>query len=372
MIQQDQEAKGSIWQKLFSYKTALYLFGILLCSVVGVITCSNSTDLLHSTVMNILEIFIALTVISWIAIALQISGKVESENFESIILAAITLFPIAAMFLNATSDFPRLSFWSSLTVWLIITSMLVSDKTNHIDGWEKFLLIVGCAWSVASVIVFIGRTSWLPFAIVATESLQAVHLLLDLRYFLGILFFGALMVTSLTRAFKQTMPEFQSIKAWRIEEPDEREGFFSSAMLPFIIIANAFLLFLNIVTDYLWRAIKMLFIFFGHIGQQLAILLRKLFLEVDALLVTLKVLAAFFLCVALFNIVTNCTAPVETYLRATLWVEQIENLAIISGWTAAILLCIGDIFWFMEVGSLNQIGTPVIFGLAMILSAFLN
>jgi len=366
--QKDQKAKGSVWQKLFSYETLLYILGILLCSGVGVVVCSDSTGLLHSTVMNILEVFIALTVIFWIAIALD---NFESDIFGSLAIAAITLFPIAAMFLDTTSDFPKLSFWSSLIIWVIITSIFVSDKAQNVDGWEKFLLIMGCTWSVASTIVFIGRTSWLPFAIVATESLRAVHILLDLRYFIGILFFGALMVTSLTKAFKQTLPEFQSIKPWRIDEPDEREGLFSSLMLPFIIVANAFLLFLNIITDYLWRAIRILFTFFGHIGQQLAILVNKFFLEIDALRVTLKVLATFFLCVFIFKIVTNCTAPVEAYLRATLWLEQLSSLAIITGWSTVILICMGGIFWLMEITDFSKIRTPVIFGLAMILSVFL-
>jgi hypothetical protein len=295
--------EGSIGIKIF---TAIIITG----TVVAFLECSEDISWPLPPRTIVLHIYIIAAAIGWYAFA---SSKSRQSFFDETLRCYLLCSPIAAMVLTQS---PVL-FWIALgitVIWGVIES-LNADRFGQSD-WEKALLGVYTAWIVASSVITLGSTSFLPYSRSAL-ALSDIHLILDARILLTALLFLLLLGDSMVTAFNEGMPDIRALPDIRISEiTSGYDPLILSILQPVVVILNVILLVIHKVTNVVWHLIALLAVYLYRTGVNLAGHTIDLLSKTRIWLSILRVIISFSVMVLFTTMVMAFSPDIVEYIRS--------------------------------------------------------
>lgn len=195
-------------------------------------------------------------------------------------------------------------------------------------------------------------------------------MLIDLRFFLGILFLIAATGTAIFRALTQERPFLKNLSPWELPIP-ERKGILLSILPPVIYVLNVLLVVFHAIVELFWKSIQLLVVFFGRIGSHLARLTKKIVNQYPVWLSTGRSILTLFLSVVAFYLIKYSSPTLYSYLSAELWTEQIRYLSILALVWFVILLCVWVITAMITRSNFKSVGDATIMSLGWLLMVYL-
>lgn len=242
-------------------------------------------------------------------------------------LSSVTFLTIAALEL----DLPGWWFWVALVTWAVLGALIFQDG-HH--GWSAALLAVAGAWSVATFVMSAGQIAFLPYSREQIAQLRSIHMLLDFRVSLAVLFLLLLVFLSFTRCLTAgaiRLGEF-GIPLARVNESSETSlrilKQFAALLLNLILIP----------VNQLVRALALLVLFLFKVSREAIRLLRELFSEPRIVRILARIYASFVGVVVLSKLSLASASRVTEYINAGFW-ESLNPLGFLaSSFLAAFLV----------------------------------
>lgn len=355
---------SALRERLLSGQTALYAASVAATAAVGLVVVSPTLGITQSSALSVLHLYAFVALASWIAISFSLGSDDIVEYLKFFATSVLLFAPIAGMYFDLPSGYRELCFWLALLIWLAIG---IGDVLDKAQGWQRFLLALGAAWSISGVIITLGNSPLLSYAREAISRVVAISVFLDPRLTLTALLTVAIVGTAFVRALARTPPNVPSIARPQLPLPTSLKGLYGPLMAPFIHLINVFLLVLFSALEVLWKAVVHVFFFFVRLGEELPKTVRTLFAEREAVLWVARVLGAFFVFLVAALIIKVCAGPAYSYLRAETWTNSSVPLLQLTGLTALLTLCVAALRWLSEETT-ERIESGPTLGLATLLS----
>ncbi len=324
---------------LTSRGALLYLLGVAITAAVGIQLCSRNVGLSIHHALITLEIFAYSLFIAWLLLTLIELIESRDRVFD-ILFLTIPILSIGGMFLQILAKYHNAAFWLTLVIWTLLGTFVAVEEVQMVGKSDIFLVAIGATWSISGAIISAGTTSLLPYSRSAIGGLRSVHLFLDLRYLLGSIFLVALIAIAGARALRERPPAINDIEALQVGELAE-DNVLAWLVRPFTTLINVLLLLVSVALDYLLKAARITVFYFAAIGRHIAEIVVSLVKSREAW-IKIGECVVIFLSIVLATVFLRNFCPfLLAYLRSSAWGAQTLNLALIAGFVALILLCVG-------------------------------
>ena len=365
-----EKIKTSAWSVFVSREGLIFQGAVLITAATCILVGLRDNGLSIETRRLILTAGGGMSLIMWMALAHSLWQNKINSFLKLLGYFILVVGPLGILTITADEPISELLFWWNLFVWCIVTIRFSMHQELSINSWEKILLQLSIIWAVSSAMVTIGKLPWFPFSIRTTQRLSAISMLIDLRFFLGILFLIAATGTAIFRALTQERPFLKNLSPWELPIP-ERKGILLSILPPVIYVLNVLLVVFHAIVELFWKSIQLLVVFFGRIGSHLARLTKKIVNQYPVWLSTGRSILTLFLSVVAFYLIKYSSPTLYSYLSAELWTEQIRYLSILALVWFVILLCVWVITAMITRSNFKSVGDATIMSLGWLLMVHL-
>ncbi len=205
----------------------------------------------------------------------------------------------------------QIIFWLGVISWTFVFIM----RRNEDDFFFK----LSAAWSISVVFITLG-TSIFDYSRVPLTILQNIHILLDIRFNLGIILGVLIFIKSIIHVLNNKKVELKPLFKY-IESPHnaKKSPFFDIVYNFFIITSNFIFDLINLF--YKLSATSLVYIYFigGEIYNSISSVLKK---SISLLLYIFK----FTIIIIAFHFAKQTCDPILTYLRENSWILSYNPL----------------------------------------------
>lgn len=360
----------SAWTVFRSMEGLTFLSSVVITAVITTIVTMKSINLTLSGRLVILNTFASVSIISWIALAICLLENKICKFYKTAKIIFLIIGPIGLMVLISRSPIVEFLFYLNTILWCAVTIYFLFKNDQKKMSWDKFLLILSVIWAVSGAIITIGSLPWFPFSVQASKRIRAISIMMDLRIMLLAIFLISTTGTAVYRALLQKSPALNGFQRWFLGHP-ESNGFIASALAPVIQIMNVLLLVGHALSELFWKAIQLLFVFFGRIGSNLGHIFKGIFFQFPAWILTGRSILTLLSIVVVFQLLQNTVPTLYSYLCTSFWGEQIIHLSILLLKSVGICILIWVIPGLIENKNLKAVGDETIMALGWILMIYL-
>lgn len=361
------------WSFLLTREAILFLAAVALLYAFGLFLAINETAAAPGPPFPLLEVMILLIAV-WLGFAIGRAIRVRNNDLQvifttwmgdgieperqsrkldlyPILVTLILVVPIAQMMISPFKWVSIVLFWWNvviLTALLLARSIAASRVTS---AWDKTLFALSAAWGFLTLFSSFSVLRWSPSSAVLAEHLGRIGAVVDIRRILGALTLTLLTGTAVVRALQHDAPRLPSLPPWSLPPPPQT-GFLSAALFPVLKVLSVFLLAAHGIVDLLWKALFLLAVFFGRIGQELASTAWDLLTDKEAWIIAGKFAATIGLFFAALFVTVTATPVISEYVRASGLLTQAMLMIQIVAYVASILISL----WLI-VALVNSIGS---------------
>ncbi len=332
---------GTIWANL-----ATYLLPTFLTLIAAFVVASTAISASAAARLYVLRVYLAVFATLWIAAALTLVRWKPHRFLQFAGWCGAAVLPTAGMTMSLNLGLSAAGwFWISLVLWCVVAIWAV---WNCDQGWQRVLIVLGTLWTVSGLITTLGSFSIIPYARDAIDSTAAVHIFLDVRTVLGVLFFAAVAATAFQRAWGRRI-DIPPITRVYIPPIGLTENIVWRALLrSFVLIGNVVLAVVFVLLDVLLGLVVTFLAFFLRIGEEAAKILRGLVANKAVLSSILTVVATFLLLVVLYYTAFVSATIVPGYLGAASLRESLPGLGLLMANVLIGTVCVTGVTWLFE------------------------
>jgi hypothetical protein len=252
-----------------------------------------TTDPILTNYSILIKTYLVIVTISWLALSIVKLSTKSFYLFKLLLPLVLIIGPISIFIIGNNIILNTISFWYIFTLWIFFAIWGIWDLA---EGWDRFLLVIGSVWTIGFSILSIGFNPIIPFSQPYIADVQSVHILLDFRYSITIVFGLSLLGYSLFKALYVEVPGREAFKCPYEIEPYTDQNLNRKLFLnPIIIIINILGVVVTNFIDIIWQALRTFYFFFLNVGKEFAKNLKSLYTNKDVVSWMATLLITFFL-----------------------------------------------------------------------------
>jgi len=253
---------------------------------------------------------------------------------------------------------------------LSIATIEALDREGK-DSWTKFLVALSSIWGITTGITTIGTLPFLGYSREALHSLTALHIMLDIRFILGVFLLALIVGLAFHAAIQENLPSLPHLRTWSLRVHDSHTGsILGMFILPFMALANVLLMALSVIVDLIMKVGTISATYLLRVGKHTTVILREVIMEKEVGRHTLRFIGLFLCILLLVLLGKSAINPSIAYITSSQWSIELSKLFYLTLIGTLMIPCTAAVSILKE-NRLRAVHHPTAFGLAMVLAILL-